>query len=75
MARRTLKGGLIGLIAGVVLATGPSSPALAEEPPPIRIGWTPWSSAEAVINIARLVLEDRMGYEVEPVMTNIGVQY
>ena len=41
----------------------------------VRIGWTAWSSAEAVLNIARKVLEDRMGYEVEPVMTNIGVQY
>ncbi len=41
----------------------------------VRIGWTAWSSAEAVLNIARKVLEDRMGYDVEPVMTNIGVQY
>ncbi|HKJ71015.1 MAG TPA: glycine betaine ABC transporter substrate-binding protein [Gammaproteobacteria bacterium] len=56
-----------------------ASPAPAQEGKgetgTIRIGWTAWSSAEAVLNIAQRVLEDRMGYDVQPVMTNIGVQY
>ncbi|WP_134084660.1 glycine betaine ABC transporter substrate-binding protein [Thiohalophilus thiocyanatoxydans] len=42
---------------------------------PIRIGWTAWSSTEAVMNIAREVLEGKMGYTVEPVMADIGIQY
>jgi glycine betaine/proline transport system substrate-binding protein len=41
----------------------------------IRIGWTAWSDAEAVTNIAREVLEKRLGYKVELVMTDIGLQY
>jgi glycine betaine/proline transport system substrate-binding protein len=41
----------------------------------IRIGWTAWSDAEAVTNIAKEVLETRLGYRVELVMTDIGLQY
>jgi glycine betaine/proline transport system substrate-binding protein len=41
----------------------------------IRIGWTAWSDAEAVTNIAREILENRLGYKVELVMTDIGLQY
>jgi glycine betaine/proline transport system substrate-binding protein len=41
----------------------------------IRIGWTAWSDAEAVTNIAREILEKRLGYKVELVMTDIGLQY
>jgi glycine betaine/proline transport system substrate-binding protein len=47
----------------------------AAEPGVIRIGWTAWSDAEAVTNIAREVLEKRLGYKVELVMTDIGLQY
>jgi glycine betaine/proline transport system substrate-binding protein len=45
------------------------------ELPPIRIGWTAWSDAEVVTNIARRILEERMGYRVELVMADIGIQY
>ncbi len=41
----------------------------------IRIGWTAWSDAEAVTQIAKEVLEQRLGYKVELVMTDIGLQY
>jgi glycine betaine/proline transport system substrate-binding protein len=41
----------------------------------LRIGWTAWSDAEAVTNIAKEVLEKRLGYQVELVMTDIGLQY
>ena len=41
----------------------------------IRIGWTAWSDAEAVTNIAKEILETRLGYKVELVMTDIGLQY
>ena len=41
----------------------------------IRVGWTAWSDAEAVTNIAKEVLEKRLGYRVELVMTDIGLQY
>jgi len=42
---------------------------------PIRIGWTAWSDAEAITKIAKLILEEKMGYNVELVMSDIGVQY
>lgn len=41
----------------------------------IRIGWTAWSDAEAVTNIAKQVLEQKLGYKVDLVMTDIGLQY
>jgi glycine betaine/proline transport system substrate-binding protein len=42
---------------------------------PIKIGWTAWSDAEAITKIARQILEEKMGYDVELVMSDIGVQY
>ena len=30
--------------------------------PPIRIGWTAWTDAEIVTNLAKRLLEQRMGY-------------
>lgn len=42
---------------------------------PIRIGWTAWSDAEFVTHLVKRLLEDRMGYEVELVMADIGIQY
>ncbi len=46
-----------------------------EQLPPIRIGWTAWADAEFVSKLAKRVLEDRMGYDVELVMADIGIQY
>ena len=41
----------------------------------LRIGWTAWSDAEAVTNIAKQIVEQNLGYKVELVMTDIGLQY
>ncbi|MFW5971779.1 MAG: glycine betaine ABC transporter substrate-binding protein [Desulfovermiculus sp.] len=41
----------------------------------IKIGWTAWSDAEAITKMAKFVLEEEMGYDVELVMSDIGVQY
>lgn len=67
---------------GVASATSetPETTAVARRtkpaaPGPIRIGWTAWSDAEIVTNLARVVLEERMGYQVRLVMADIGVQY
>lgn len=43
--------------------------------PPIRIGWTAWSDAEIVTNLAKRLLEQRMGYRVKLTMADIGIQY
>lgn len=51
------------------------TPAEASEQKTLRIGWTAWSDAEAVTNIAKQLLEQRLGYKVELVMTDIGLQY
>lgn len=62
-----------GAAATVALASTPLG-ALAQAKP-IRIGWTAWSDAEVVTNIAKLVLEQRMGQKVELVMTDVALQY
>jgi glycine betaine/proline transport system substrate-binding protein len=61
-------------LAAVLAALAPSA-APAAEHTVIRIGWTAWSDAEAVTNIAKEVLEKRLSYRVELVMTDIGLQY
>ncbi|MBI3899404.1 MAG: glycine betaine ABC transporter substrate-binding protein [Gammaproteobacteria bacterium] len=52
-----------------------ASPAFAADTKVLRIGWTAWSDAEAVTNIAKQLLEKELGYKVELVMTDIGLQY
>lgn len=61
------------LLLAVVLTLGLSSGALAKET--IKIGWTAWSDAEFVTKLAQRILEDRMGYEVELLQTDIAPQY
>lgn len=41
----------------------------------IRLGWTAWADAEVVTLMAEKILERRLGYRVERVMTDIGIQY
>lgn len=66
----------IFLMASLVLVTLLSSPlARASAEDPIRIGWTAWSDAEAITKIACQILEEKMGYEVELIMADIGIQY
>jgi glycine betaine/proline transport system substrate-binding protein len=66
--------GLAAVALGVAAAAAQAA-APAADHPVIRIGWTAWSDAEAVTNIAREILEKRLGYRVELVMTDIGLQY
>src|SRR5207245_9585054 len=61
--------------AATALAALAAVAAPAAEPGVIRIGWTAWSDAEAVTNIAKEVLEKRLGYKVDLGMTDIGLQY
>lgn len=61
--------------AMIVSAAAGATGAHAVEQKTIKIGWTAWSDAEAVTNIAKQLLEQRLGYKVELVMTDIGLQY
>jgi glycine betaine/proline transport system substrate-binding protein len=56
-----------------VLALGLGNTFAAKET--IKIGWTAWSDAEFVTKLAQRVLEERMGYEVELLQTDIAPQY
>jgi len=60
----------------VVSSAGQQEPGVAGSTrPTIRIGWTAWSDAEVVTRLAERLLEERMGYRVELVMADIGIQY
>jgi glycine betaine/proline transport system substrate-binding protein len=64
---------LAKLALAAVLTLGIGSTALAKEP--IKIGWTAWSDAELVTKLAQRILEERMGYQVELLQTDIAPQY
>ena len=64
----------LSVAALLMIAGGPMAQA-ADSTKPIKIGWTAWSDAEAITKIARQILEEKMGYDVELVMSDIGVQY
>jgi glycine betaine/proline transport system substrate-binding protein len=64
---------LAGTTTTLALAGTPLS--VLAEAKPIRIGWTAWSDAEAVTNIAKLILEQRLAQKVELVMTDVALQY
>jgi glycine betaine/proline transport system substrate-binding protein len=49
--------------------------AVLAQAKPIRIGWTAWSDAEVVTQMAKLILEQRLGQKVELVMTDVALQY
>ena len=49
--------------------------AQAADKPPLRIGWTAWSDAEAVTRLAADILESRLDQPVELVLLDIGIQY
>jgi len=61
------------LLVAAMLTLGLGASALAKET--IKIGWTAWSDAEFVTKLARRILEERMGYEVELLQTDIAPQY
>jgi glycine betaine/proline transport system substrate-binding protein len=60
------------LLAGA-LALSIGSAMAAEKT--VKIGWTAWSDAEFVTKLAKRILEDEMGYEVELLQTDIAPQY
>jgi len=64
---------LAKLLIVAVLTLGPGSSVLAKET--IKIGWTAWSDAEFVTKLAKRILVERMGYEVELLQTDIAPQY
>jgi glycine betaine/proline transport system substrate-binding protein len=64
---------LAGSTATLALAGTPL--AVLANAKPIRIGWTAWADAEAVTNIAKLILEQRLAQKVELVMTDVALQY
>ncbi len=68
MAKRMALGA--ALVVG--LATGAGA---AEADKRIEIGWTAWSDAEAVTKMAKQIIEERFGYEVELTLADIAVQY
>jgi len=58
----------VAAVAAVALV---ASPAAAQ----VKIGWTAWSDAEFVTKLAKKVLEERVGEDVELVQTGIAPQY
>ncbi len=68
---RSLSAAAVVTVSMIASAT----PAMAAEGKTLRIGWTAWSDAEAVTNVAKQLLEQKLGYKVELVMTDIGLQY
>lgn len=64
---------LAGTTATMALASTPLS--VLANTKPIRIGWTAWADAEAVTNLAKLILEQRLAQKVELVMTDVALQY
>jgi glycine betaine/proline transport system substrate-binding protein len=65
---------IAGSTAAIALTSTPLA-VLGNESKPIRIGWTAWSDAEVVTQMAKLILEQRLGQKVELVMTDVALQY
>ena len=64
---------IAGTTTTLALASTPLS--VLAQAKPIRIGWTAWSDAEVVTNIAKIILEQRLAQRVELVMTDVALQY
>jgi glycine betaine/proline transport system substrate-binding protein len=77
MSRKPLPLSRRRFVAGTAAAVASASVPLAvfAETKPIRIGWTAWSDAEVVTQMARQILEQRLGQKVELVMTDVALQY
>jgi glycine betaine/proline transport system substrate-binding protein len=64
------------ILSGLLLfcfMLAPLGSAMAQKT--INIGWTAWSDAEAITKIAKQLLEEEMGYDVNLTMADIGIQY
>lgn len=62
---------LLCLVSALVFAL----PAAARDKGTINIGWTAWSSTEATTNLAKKILEEKMGYKVKMTLADIGIMY
>lgn len=65
---------VVGLAAGAAMVIAATSGQAAEDKT-LNIGWTAWSSTEATTNIAKYVLSEKMGYDVEMTLADIAIQY
>lgn len=66
---------LTRLIAAALVGVTMTSAATAAKAKEITIGWTAWSDAEAVTQITKQILENRMGYKVKLQLLAIALQY
>jgi glycine betaine/proline transport system substrate-binding protein len=65
---------LLVAACAMLAVAGSAGVAVAAEKK-INIGWTAWSDAEAVTKLAQKVLKDRLGYDVQLTLADIGIQY
>lgn len=64
------------LILAVIAASGINlAHAQSAKPDPIKLSWLAEPDSEVVTKIARQVLEQRLGYEVQLVNASLGLQY
>ena len=63
------------VLSGLLLFCLMMAPMSAMAKKSVNIGWTAWSDAEAITKIAKQLLEERMGYDVNLTMADIGIQY
>lgn len=53
-----------------------AAPALARAAPPVlRIGWTDWADAEAITFVVKVLLERKLGYQVELVKQDVAALF
>jgi glycine betaine/proline transport system substrate-binding protein len=65
----------LGSAATVLTVTAAPSVLASTPTKTLRIGWTSWSDAEAVTNMAKQLIEAKLATKVEMVMTDIALQY
>jgi glycine betaine/proline transport system substrate-binding protein len=65
---------LLVAACAMLAVAGSAGVAVAAEKK-INIGWTAWSDAEAVTKLAQKVMKDRLGYDVQLTLADIGIQY
>jgi glycine betaine/proline transport system substrate-binding protein len=71
--RRTALLTAFGLAASVLSVS--TSPVVAQDAKPIKIGWAAWSDAEFVTKLAAKLIKDELGQEVELVQTDVAPLY
>lgn len=72
---KTLRHTMKNLLGSAIVAAGLAAGAVHAEDKSIKIGWTAWSDCEATTQIAKQILEQKLGYKVELVLADIGLQY